>query len=130
MTDLLAGHGGVRADARVDRRRGCRHPDDGRPSDQQRLLEYQQRSEFVGRRQLNPHVAIVCGLSDGSLGTRMLEHLSWPHATGDAPSCDVPQPLLQAWNAVLREWDWRGPATLGRNLAAIRGYYRVGKGIS
>lgn len=60
----------------------------------------------------------------------MLEHLSWPQATGDEPSCDVPKPLRQAWNAALREWDWRGPATLDRNMGAVRRYYRVGKGNS
>jgi hypothetical protein len=77
---------------------------------------------------LNPHVAR--GLSDTRIGTRMLEHLSWPHATADELSCDVPQPLLQAWNAALREWDWRGPATLDRNVGAIRRHYHVGKAIS
>ena len=60
----------------------------------------------------------------------MLEHFSWQQATGDEPSCDVPKPLRQAWNAALREWDWRGPATLDRNMGAVRRYYRVGKGNS
>ena len=61
-----------------------------------------------------------------------LKSRSWliPSSSEQSRGDLVPPQLLEAWTAIVREWDWQSPATCERNLGAIRQHYHVDREVA
>jgi hypothetical protein len=48
-----------------------------------------------------------------------------PASSEQSRTAAVPPPLLEAWTAMVREWDWQSPAIRERNMGVIQRHYQV-----